>query len=53
MVLAKLKNTRNQRGETVILLSASVSLPLLHSLKAAIGQLAAARVLLKARGTSI
>lgn len=42
-----------QRGETVILLSASVSLPLLHSLNAAIGQLAAARVLLKARGTSI
>ena len=42
-----------QRGETVILLSAWVSLPLVNSPKAAKGQLAAARVLLKARGTSI
>ena len=42
-----------QRGETVILLSTSVSLPLESSLKAAKGQVAAARVLLKARGTSI
>ena len=43
----------NQRGDTVILLSASVSLPLVNSPKAAKGQVAAARVLLKARGTSI
>ena len=43
----------NQRGDTVILLSAWVSLPLVNSPKAARGQLAAARVLLKANGTSI
>ena len=43
----------DQRGETVILLSDSVSLPLANSLKAAIGQLAAAMVLFSARGTSI
>ena len=42
-----------QRGETVILLSASVSLPLVSSLKAASGQVAAAKVLLNARGRSI
>jgi hypothetical protein len=43
----------NQRGETVILSSASVSFLPVNSPKAARGQLAAARVLLKARGTSI
>jgi hypothetical protein len=45
--------TGDQRGETVILLSASVSLPLVNSPKAARGQVAAARVLLNARGRSI
>lgn len=43
----------SQRGETVTLLSASVSLPPLNSAKAARGQEAAARVHLKARGASI
>lgn len=42
-----------QRGEIVTLLSTSVSLPLVSSPKAARGQVAAARVLLKARGRSI
>ena len=43
----------DQRGEMVTLLSASVSLPLVSSPKAARGQVAAARVLLMARGRSI
>ena len=42
-----------QRGETVTLLSASVNLPLVSSPKAARGQVAAARVLLNAKGRSI
>ena len=42
-----------QRGETVILSSDSSNLPLVSSPKAARGQVAAARVLFKARGRSI
>jgi hypothetical protein len=42
-----------QRGDTVTLLSDSSSLPLVYSPKAARGQVAAARVLLNARGRSI
>ena len=42
-----------QRGETVTWLSGAVSLLLANSLKAASGQVAAARVLLNARGRSI
>ena len=42
-----------QRGETVILLSASVSLPEVSSLKAARGQVAEAIVAFRATGTSI
>ena len=43
----------DQRGETVILSSDSVSLPLVRAPKAARGHVAAARVLLKARERSI
>lgn len=43
----------DQRGETVTLLSASTNFPPVNSRSAAKGQLAAARVLLKARGRSI
>jgi hypothetical protein len=43
----------DQRGETVTLLSTSTNLPPVYSRRAARGQLAAARVLLKARGRSI
>ena len=43
----------NQRGETVTLLSFSSNWPLVNSLRAARGQLAAAMVDFSARGTSI
>ncbi len=42
-----------QRGETVTLESDSTMAPLVNSLRAARGQTAAARVVLKARGRSI
>ena len=47
------RGTQPQRGDTVTLLSDSSSLPLVYSPKAAKGQVAAARVLLNARGRSI